>query len=121
MAKLVVMSTDDDDLAEMAAGAAVAAGLVGLGFLGLAAWQSREQRKDFKAGLAEALSDFGFRVVSSELARTGADAPVWRLVVNHPAKGLVSVSAAFVPGTDPYSQKTLKELVGRAAHRLQAA
>jgi hypothetical protein len=108
---------DDDDLT----GAALAVGVFGLGLLGITALTAYQQRKTFKTALATGLQEYGYPLVSSELARSVADAPVWKLVVQHPLRGLMNVSAPFEPGTDPYGKQTLDQLVSRSVNRLQAA
>ncbi len=101
--------------------ALIAAGIVGLLGLGLAAVLSsgKDERAAFSERLAEDLAAFGYSVVKSELGRSPANAPVWNVTLQHPYRGVMTLTAEFPHGTAPYAIATAANLAQRIAAYLQ--
>ena len=99
-------------------GLAVAGLAIGAGLLGATLWQASEQRQRFRQDLASALLARGLDYVSAELGRRANDIPVWHVTVQHPTRGIYSLSVAFQGDTDPYSTETLERLVQRIVRHL---
>lgn len=100
---------DNDDLKA----ALVALGLLGLGAAGYMALSTYEKRLQFEVSLRKALGERGIGLVSAELGRNEASAPVWFVTVNHPWTGIQQYSLVFQANVDPYAIETLQALVRR--------
>lgn len=101
--------------------ALIAAGILGLLGLGLAAMISSgmDERTAFKERLADDLAAFGYSVVKAELGRSPANAPVWNVTLQHPYRGVMTLTAEFPQGTSPSVITTAADLAQRIAAYLQ--
>lgn len=97
-------------------GAAIVAGLVGVGIGALvtAALLSRPNpREVFEQRLRERLSNFGVMLAAAHLAR-GPAAPVWVMTLRLPA-GLMTVQAPLSADADPVALPLADEVASRVA------
>jgi hypothetical protein len=109
------MPTDDDDGLGYALMALAA---MGLGFAAYGALSSEARRRAFKQALREALERNGIGFVDASLARVNG-APVWLITVNHPLHGVKKYRLKFSETTEPYSNATLNEVIGRLLNAME--
>lgn len=102
------------------AGAAITAGLVGLGLGALvtaALMSPPSPREAFEQRLRASLAQRGIALAAAELGR-GLTAPVWVLTLRLPA-GLMNVQAPVAPPADPVAPALADEIAQRIAAYLQ--
>lgn len=100
-------------------GASARRPFAGLRKPGVLSYQRQQRRQSFRKKVAEALREYGIDVVSVELARGASDEPIWKLTIISSQLGSLLLMLPFNKGTDPYSEQTLTELLGRVASRVQ--
>jgi|SRR5580700_7492070 hypothetical protein len=79
---------------------------------------AEQRRRKFRADLASSFDEHDIDLVSAALGRRENGIPVWRLTIQHPTRGIISLAVPFHDDPAPYSRETLERLVERVVRHM---